>query len=138
MATCTSLTGAFQFFRADRQEAVDGQGIVWAGCGHHDGVCLVWVGVRGNYEKNVFLAVEPEDFDVVNGLKSFPIEAYGPPAGDEFPWRFGPCVQVVQHSVDPAQPYREYRQQVWQLCGEIIGARPPCSVDVSAVRRFGF
>src|ERR1700739_1012127 len=100
MATCSSLTGVFQFFRADRQEAVDGQGIVRAGCSHHDGVCLVWVGVRGNYQKNDFLAVEPEDFDGVDRLEAISVESYRSPVCCQFPGCLCPFVEAVDHAVN--------------------------------------
>jgi hypothetical protein len=38
----------FHFFRADHKEVLHSRGIPRAGCGHHGGVCLVRVGVRGN------------------------------------------------------------------------------------------
>ena len=69
MAACVGLYAGFRFFRADHKETLDGRGIVWAGCGHHDGVCLVWVGMRGNYQEDDFDAIESEDFDGVDRLE---------------------------------------------------------------------
>ncbi|MDT5051035.1 MAG: hypothetical protein QOG75_6957 [Mycobacterium sp.] len=88
------LCAGFRFVRAETQEAGDGRGIVRAGRGHHDCVCLVWVGVRRNYEENDSFAIDPEDFDGADRLAVISVESYRSPVCYQFLGAFAHSVKL--------------------------------------------
>ena len=98
------LCAGFRFVRAETQEAGDGRGIVRAGRGHHDCVCLVWVGVWRNYEENDSFAIDPEDFDGADRMAVISVESYRSPVCYQFLGCVCPFGQVVGQAANRPEP----------------------------------
>ena len=93
--------------------------------------------VLRHYQQDNLVAVEPENFDGIDRLTSVPVEPCRSPAGGEFRACFRPFVEVVRHAVNAPEPNRQHRQQIWQLRGEVVTARPPGPIDILTLGRLG-
>ena len=57
-------------------------------------MCLVWVGVRRNYEENDSFAIDPEDFDGAERLAVISVESYCSPSVTNFLGAFAHSVKL--------------------------------------------